>query len=84
MHTETISARPGWVDILAYNSSLSPIVYNYAIGGNTVNVSETTLNPTGASDMITQVGNFSIGAGNPYTKHEWNGDNSLFISWFGM
>ena len=93
-----MSGGENWVDVIVYNTSLETIAmdsttvsnivaYNYASGSNTVNISETQMNPSNRprpiADMIDQVDEFAALMA-PSPKPFWLASRAIFISWFGM
>lgn len=66
-------------------TSNTTVFYNYATGGNVVNVSAVAQNPTTngpIKSFIDQEAEFASLVESGSTS--WTSDNSLFISWFGM
>lgn len=84
----TLSGGENWVDILVYNCSNNSnlLAYNFAVGGNMVNISETQDTPPTTKgtivDMIDQVDEIDALAAKPGV--EFTSSNSISVNWFGM
>jgi hypothetical protein len=83
--TATAYKDEKWIDIMFMEyPTRSTVVYDFATGGNLVNVSRMpepfTFTTNVRRDMIDQVNHFT----QIQRKIGWTASDSLFISWFGM
>jgi hypothetical protein len=83
--TATAYKDEKWIDIMFMEyPTRSTVVYDFATGGNLVNVSRMpepfTFTTNVRRDMIDQVNHFT----QIQRKVGWKASDSLFVSWFGM